>query len=168
MTTIETLLSLPLSEGRRWSALNQGADVAIRELDYDRAAGFVTLAKDLFDGSAGSFDVQALDVLKARIYWEQSDFLAAKSALEVARPGLDRVESARHSSWLARSHASLGDFARAAGAANRGIEIGRRSKAPRSRRTISCSSPSTRLFEVTWRELDASRKRLPKSQMLGH
>ena len=132
MATIEMLLSLPLSESQRWSALNQGADVAIRELDYERAVGFVTLAQDLFDGSAGSFDVQALDVLRSRIYWERSDFLAAKSALEVARPGLDRVESARHASWLARTHASLGDFARAAGAANRGIEIGRRSKAPRS------------------------------------
>jgi tetratricopeptide (TPR) repeat protein len=132
MVTIQLLLSLTLSEGQRWRALNQAADVAIRELDYDRAVGFVNLAEGLYESSAGSFDVQALDVLRARIHWEQSGFAAAKSALEVVRPGLDRVESARHASWLARTHASLGDFARAAGAANRGIEIGRRSKAPRA------------------------------------
>ena len=129
--TVERLLSLPLSEGQRWQALNQGADVAIRALDYVRALDFIEEAERLFQTSAGSFDAQALDVLKARIYWEQGEFQAAKEAVEVERPQTSRVESARHASWQARAEASLGDFASAARAANRGIEISRRSKAPR-------------------------------------
>ena len=129
--TVETLLSLPLSESHRWQALNQGADVAIRALDYTRAHYLVEEAERLFQTSAGSFDGQALDVLKARIYWEQCEFQAAKAAVEVERPGAARVESARHASWQARAVGSLGDFASAVRAVNRGIEISRRSKAPR-------------------------------------
>ncbi|MDA8357422.1 MAG: helix-turn-helix domain-containing protein [Actinomycetota bacterium] len=130
-STVERLLSLPLSEGERWQALNQGADVAIRALDYARALDYVEKAERLFKTSAGSFDAQALDVLKARIYWEQGEFQAAKAAVEVERSGAARVESARHASWQARADASLGDFASAVRAANRGIEISRRSRAPR-------------------------------------
>lgn len=129
--TVEKLLSLPLSEGQRWQALNQGADVSIRALDYSRALEFVEEAERLFKSSAGSFDAQALDVLKARIYWEQGEFEAAKAALESEGSGAARVESARHASWQARTAASLGDFAEAARAASRGIEISRRAKALR-------------------------------------
>lgn len=131
MATVEHVLSLSLTDGQRWQALNQGADVAIRALDYVRALDFLDDAERLFETSAGSFDGQALDVLKARIYWEQGEFLAARDALQKERPGTARVESARHASWQARVEASLGDFAAAARAANRGIEISRRTKAPR-------------------------------------
>jgi tetratricopeptide (TPR) repeat protein len=131
MATVGHLLSLELTEGQKWRALNQGADVAIRSLDYVQALDFVDEAERLFQTSAGSFDGQALDVLKARIYWEQGEFRAAKEAIETDRPGADRAESARHASWQARADASLGDFASAARAANRGIDISRRSKAPR-------------------------------------
>jgi hypothetical protein len=132
METVRRLLSLSLSEGQRWRALNQGADVAIRSLRYNDALDFISDAERLYRGSAGSFDSQALDVLKARIHWERGNFESAKNAVDIERRSAARVESARQSSWLARANASLGDFTGASRAANRGIEISRRSKAPRA------------------------------------
>jgi transcriptional regulator with XRE-family HTH domain len=129
---IERLLSLPLSDGQQWQAINLGTDIAIRSLNYDRALGLIDVAQSLLQTSAGSFDATALDVLRARIAWERSEFEQARAAMEPERRGATNVDSARRTSWQARTFASLGDFGSAAAAANRGIEISRQSKSSRS------------------------------------
>jgi tetratricopeptide (TPR) repeat protein len=127
---IEELLSHSITEGQRWQVLRMGADVAIRSLDYARATAFVEAAEHLLQRSAGSFDAQALGVLRSRIHWEQCEFDDARSALGSGL-GSDQVEDARHSSWLGRASASLGDFATAARVVNQGIEQSRRSRSLR-------------------------------------
>lgn len=128
---VEKLLSLSLSDGQRWQAVLQGADVAIRSTDYDRATMFVRAAESLLESSAGSFDPQAVRVLRTRIHWEQSEFEEARLTLGMgSTTGV--VENARHASWVARVNASLGDYATAARAVSRGIDLSRGSNAPRA------------------------------------
>jgi len=128
--SVEELLTLPLTEGQQWQLLRLGADVAIRSLDYTQAIVYIEAADRLFERSAGSFDAQALAVLRARIHWEQCEFEDAREVLGSGGAS-DHVEDARHSSWLARASAALGDYATAARAVNRGIELSRRSRSLR-------------------------------------
>jgi transcriptional regulator with XRE-family HTH domain len=129
--TVERLLALPLSDGQRWQTLLHGADVAIRSVNYETATRFVQAAEKMLDSSAGSFDPQSVQVLRARIHWEQSEF---DQALAILGTGSDhaRVENARHTSWVARANASLGDYAAAARSASRGMDLSRRARAPRA------------------------------------
>lgn len=118
-------------ESLRWKALQQSADIAIRTGQYERAVGYVVRADDLARTSAGVFDRESLDVLRARVAWEQCSFEeAAQQIRESVAPATSH--GARRMSWLARSLASLGNYPEASAAARRGREIAKLIESPRS------------------------------------
>jgi len=114
-----------LGEGVWLQAVRQVADVAIRQLDYTGAGKWVEQAQRITRSAPGSFDENPLQILAARIAWEQGQFPEALAAL--ARATLQNgADGARFASWEGRVHASLGDVAAAAKAVQRGLEIARR------------------------------------------
>src|SRR5260370_15306732 len=125
-TILENLLERSdLGEGMRLQAIQRVADVAIRQHDYAGAEKWVERAQRITQSAPRSFYENPLQILAARIAWEQGQFPEALAAL--ARTAIQNGgEGARFASWEGRAHASLGDIAAAAKAVQRGLEIARR------------------------------------------
>jgi transcriptional regulator with XRE-family HTH domain/tetratricopeptide (TPR) repeat protein len=125
-TILESLLKRrDLGDGVRLQAIRHVADVAIRQHDYAGAEEWVGQAQRITRSAPGSFHENPLQILAARIAWEQGQFPETLSAL--ASPALQNgADGARFASWEGRAHASLGNFAAAAKAVQRGLEIARR------------------------------------------
>src|SRR5260370_35713268 len=125
-TILENLLERSdLGEGMRLQAIQRVADVAIRQHDYAGAEKWVERAQRITQSAPGSFYENPLQILAARIAWEQGQFPEALAAL--ARPAIQNGgERARFAGWAGHAHASLGDIAAAAKAVQRGLEIARR------------------------------------------
>ncbi len=114
-----------LSDGQRLQAMQHAADIAIRQHNYGEAIEWVQQAQRLVRSAPGIFDETPLQTLATRISWEQGQFQEALTALagSTLHSGAD---GARLASWEGRAYASLGNFAAAAKAVQRGLEIARR------------------------------------------